>query len=186
MQLAAALQGYERALREGSLHMYLVNSCYDRCAHCYMSAVPEHSPKARCIDAGNLLHFIDLLRQDKPRGLSTGFSGGDPLLHPDIIRIVDEVSEHSRLEVLTSGFALSSRNTTNRRKLLEALVRSDASFLVASPEEPYHSITWEDISDIRQYIQEQGFDPDRLGYPSRARNTSLLEEEKSCPKNCNE
>ena len=170
MKLETALKGYEIALKEGNMHIYPVNSCYDGCAHCYMSAVPENSPKAKYIDTDNLLHFIDLLRQDKSKGLHIGLSGGDPLLHPDIIKILDNLSEHSRLELLTSGFALSSRNTNNRNELLEALTRSNASFLVASPEEPYHSITWDDISEIRQYVKDQGFNPNRLGYPSRAGN----------------
>jgi len=170
MKLETALKGYEGALREGNMHIYPVNSCYDRCAHCYMSAVPEHSSKAKYIDKGNLLHFVDLLREDRPKGIHIGLSGGDPLLYPDIVEMLDVLSEHSRLEVLTSGFALSSRNTKNRKKLLEALGRSNASFLVASPEEPYHSITWDDISEIRQYVKEQGFNPNKLGYPSRAGN----------------
>jgi hypothetical protein len=47
-------------------------------------------------------------------------------------------------------------------------VRSKASCTVASPKEPYHSITWGDVSNIRKYIKEQGYNPDRLGYSSEA------------------
>jgi len=170
MKLSTTLRGYEDALRDGSLHVYATNSCYDRCAHCYMSAVSENSSNAKYIDTYNLLHFVDLLRQDKPKGISITLTGGDPLLHPEAVKILDELSSHSRLEVMTSGFALSSRNTTNRKELLESMAKSKARFLVASPEEPYHSITWDDISDIRKYIKEQGFNPNKLDYASKGGN----------------
>lgn len=170
MGIEKALIGYETALRRGNLHVYAVNSCYDRCPHCYIDAVTENSPKSRFIDAGNLFHFVDLLKQDKPTGLQIGLSGGDPLLHPEIIKILDTLSHHSKLEILTSGYALSSRNNYNRKELLESLVRNKLSLIVASPEEPYHSINWKDISEIRHYIKEQGFSPNQLGYPSRTGN----------------
>ncbi|MBI5065478.1 radical SAM protein [Candidatus Woesearchaeota archaeon] len=166
MESETALAKYEKMLMEGNLHIYLTNSCYDRCAHCYMNAVPEKSHRARHINPDDLIHFANLLRQDKPRGLNIALSGGDPLLHPDIVPILDSLSEHSSLEILTSGFALSNRNA-NRKELLLALARCNGAFAVASPEEPYHSITWETISDIRKYIKEQGFSPRKFGYPSR-------------------
>jgi len=167
MNREKAIEQYKKSLKQGDVHAYLVNSCYDRCGHCYMSALPEHSAKAKQINPDDLFHFIDLLRQDKPEGLHIGLSGGDPLLHPDIVRILDTLSTHSMLEVLTSGFALSPRNTKNRAELLKAMARSNARFLVASPDEPYHSITWNDIEGIREYIHEHNYSPRKLGYPSR-------------------
>ncbi|MBU0667177.1 MAG: radical SAM protein [Nanoarchaeota archaeon] len=166
-----ALKTYETTLKNGNIHIYLVNSCYDRCAHCYINAVPETSPKTKSIDTEDLLHFIDLMQQDKSVGLNIGLSGGDPLLHPEITTILDSISNHSQIEVLTSGFALSKRNKNNRQELLEALVKNNVNCIVASPDEPYHSITWDDVADIRKYIKKQGFNPNRLGYPSKKKQT---------------
>ncbi|MBT5021572.1 hypothetical protein HON01_02025 [Candidatus Woesearchaeota archaeon] len=61
-------------------------------------------------------------------------------------------------------------NKTNRKELLEALVRAEPRFIVASPDEKYHSINWEDVSEIRQYIKEQGFNPNKFGYSSKSKN----------------
>jgi hypothetical protein len=167
MNIQETLRKYEDVLRDGqTLQFYLANACYDRCAHCYMNTVPETSSKARFVDKEDMFHFVDLMRQGERINLS--ISGGDPLLHPDIVDILDHFSGVASMDILTSGFALSDRNTSNRKELLEALVRNGTSCTVASPDEQYHSITWKDYNDIKKYIKEQGFNPGKLGYASRS------------------
>lgn len=168
MKLEKALKEYRKVLNNGDMHAYLVNSCYDRCLHCYVSAVPENSSRARYIDTDNFLHFVGLMKQNNDNKINVALSGGETLLHPEIVKILNYLSPISNLEILTSGFALSARNTKNRKEILEALDKSRASFMVASPNEPYHSITWQDVKEIKRYIQEQGFNPNKFGYPSRA------------------
>jgi len=164
MTIEKAIEGYRKTLQEGNLHVYATNSCYDRCAHCYVNAVPENSCKAGYVNKDDLSHFANLLRQGKEK-INVGLSGGDPLLHPDVSEMLGYFSKDN-LEILTSGFALSKKNTKNRKELLESLAKSNASFLVASPDEPYHSITWDDYSEIRDYIKKKGFSPNKLGYTS--------------------
>mgnify|MGYP001560356685 CR=1 FL=1 len=168
MKLEKALKEYRKALNNGDMHAYLVNSCYDRCRHCYVGTVSENSSRAKHIDTDNFLHFVGLMKQDNDNKINVALSGGDPLLHPEIVKILDYLSPISNLEILTSGFALSVRNTRNRREILEALDKSKASFMIASPNEPYHSITWQDVKEIKRYIEEQGFNPNKFGYPSRS------------------
>ncbi len=170
MKLEKALNAYKKIIQNGNVHLYTTNSCYDTCGHCYMSALPHHSKKSKHINTDDLIHFTKLLQEDKPKGINVTLSGGDPLLHPKITTILDTLSEHSQLDILTSGFALSTKNTEKRKELLDSLIKSDARFFVASPDEPYHSITWKDISEIRSYIKEQGHDPNKLGYPSKTKN----------------
>ncbi len=165
-KLERALKNYEQRLRTGPLLVHATNACYDHCAHCYMNAVPQDSPNARYVNADDMLHFIGILRQDNPE-YTVGLSGGDALLHPEIVRILDSLSAHSQFEIKTSGFALTSRNTKNRKELFEAVARSKAWVHAAQPGEQYHSITRGDIQDIRQYAEEQGISTKNLGLPSR-------------------
>lgn len=164
-----ALKGYERALRQGILHVHSTNACYDACAHCYISAISPKSSCAKFIDADNLIHFTKLLSQNrlKKDKLFVTLSGGDFLLHPKAVTILDTLSKYSLVDVMSSGFPLSKRNTTNRKELLEALVRNNITCVVASPDEYYHSLTWDDVDSVAEYIKKQGYNPKRLGYSSK-------------------
>jgi len=146
-------------LLTGNIHFYLTNGCYDTCNHCYMSAVPIS--KAKYIDTEDMLNFAELIGRD------IGLSGGEPLIHPDILEILENIE---RPEILTSGFALSKRNP-KRKELLEALVKSKARMKVASPDEPFHSLTWDDVDEIRDFIKSQGYNPRKLGYSSKKEET---------------
>ena len=167
MDLNKTLNGYGRLLENAStFHVYATNACYDVCGHCYMNAVKDGSPRSKHIDREDLTHFLNLMNQNLDGTITVGLSGGDPLLHPDITGILGDISEIGNIEVLTSGYALSDKNP-NRLELLGALVKSSASFVVASPDDPYHSITWEKVQEIEEYIRGEGINPRNLGYPKR-------------------
>lgn len=169
MELEKALQKYKNVLMKSTnFHVYLTNACYDNCAHCYMGAVPPKSRKAKYIDYGDLIHFVSLMEQGTNGTFTTALSGGEPLLHPEIVPIMDNLANYGNLEVLTSGFALSPKNP-NRAELLDALIRNKPCMEVAHPTEPYHSITWQDIDEIKEYVKQKGYKLTKLGYPSKSK-----------------
>lgn len=68
----------------GTVHWILTGRCNFRCKHCYMSA-----PDARY---GELSHasVMDIVRQISECGISSvSLSGGEPLVRPDFLEIVD-------------------------------------------------------------------------------------------------
>lgn len=161
--MKSLIHAYRKLLKANNYHVYATNTCYDHCAHCYMSAVPIGSRNSKYIDMDDLLHFINLVRQGHGSRINLGLSGGDPLLHPDIIRLVKSTVDFANLDFLTSGFAFSERNTTNRDELIECLSNRGIRIINASSGEPYHSITREDYEEIKKYIRKKGYHPSGLG-----------------------
>ena len=104
-----------------------------------------------------------------PDGVDSTLTGGEPLLHPEIADIIGHLAEKGAVSVLTSGFALSRRNP-NRVELLDRLKDLDASYEVASPDEHYHSITKDDVAEIKHFIRAQGLKPKKFGYGSTSVN----------------
>lgn len=92
-----------------SFYLYLTSGCNLRCRHCWVS--PSFSPEE--LDPGEYLD-VDLLRravtEGKPLGLrSAKLTGGEPLLHPRFVEIVDFLSAEG-LEIImeTNGTLLDS------------------------------------------------------------------------------
>lgn len=62
-----------------SLHIEIANMCNERCVHCYI----PHTCKVRTIDSGL---FYKILKQGREANiLNVTLSGGEPLLHKDIL-----------------------------------------------------------------------------------------------------
>ncbi len=85
------------------LYFYLTRGCNLRCRHCWIDPAfqsADHTYPA--LDAGL---FGEILREAKPLGLSgVKLTGGEPLLHPDILELLEAVrQEDLRLTVETNG-----------------------------------------------------------------------------------
>ena len=94
-----------------SLHIYLTNRCNLRCAQCYMAAGDgradeELSPAAWRRVLGE---FTDLYG---PSGVS--FSGGEPLLRPDLPDLADEAHGQGHYVTLFSNGTLVSDDMASR------------------------------------------------------------------------
>jgi len=90
-----------------TIYFYLTDSCNLRCRHCWI-APDYHSDNDGC-QFLSLEIYRAIIRQAKPMGLSTvKLTGGEPLLHPDIMEIIDIARENRlRLNVETNGVLLS-------------------------------------------------------------------------------
>jgi SynChlorMet cassette radical SAM/SPASM protein ScmF len=85
------------------LYFYITQGCNLKCRHCWIS--PRYmasGEKAPCLDFGL---FQSIIEQAKPLGLqAVKLTGGEPLLHPEIERMLDHIREQSlRLTVETNG-----------------------------------------------------------------------------------
>jgi len=90
----------------GVLFIEMTARCNERCLHCYAEAGPERS------ESLSLQKIHGILVQAKAFGCPTvQFTGGDPLIHPDLIKAVKVACEldFSDIEIYTNGLLLSSR-----------------------------------------------------------------------------
>jgi SynChlorMet cassette radical SAM/SPASM protein ScmF len=86
-----------------TIYFYLTEGCNLRCRHCWMG--PKHEggePREQCLDVEL---FRSIVSQAKPLGLATvKLTGGEPLLHPGIMSLLDIVrQERLCLTMETNG-----------------------------------------------------------------------------------
>jgi len=88
----------------GMLFIELTDRCNERCIHCYAESTPE------CSNRLALDEIKAVLKESHTLGNPTvQFTGGDPLIHPDIIEAVAAARDfdYKTLEIYTNGLALS-------------------------------------------------------------------------------
>jgi len=93
----------ERTYPLNQIYFYLTEGCNLRCRHCWIA--PKYQTKANQYPALDLNLFKSIIEQAKPLGLKgVKLTGGEPLLHPDIDKILGVVrSEKLSLNVETNG-----------------------------------------------------------------------------------
>ncbi len=93
--------------RLGTIYFYLTEGCNLACKHCWLSPP---------LEKGELKHaylpvadFQTVIREAKPLGLNTvKLTGGEPLLHPDILEILRLIAEEKlNLTIETNGTLLT-------------------------------------------------------------------------------
>jgi len=88
----------------GMLFIELTDRCNERCIHCYAESAPE------CSNRLKLDEIKAVLKEARTLGNPTvQFTGGDPLIHPEIIEAVAAARDfdYKTLEIYTNGLALS-------------------------------------------------------------------------------
>lgn len=88
----------------GMLFIEMTDRCNERCIHCYAESAPE------CSNRLKLDEIKVVLKEARTLGNPTvQFTGGDPLIHPDIIEAVAAARnfDYKTLEIYTNGLALS-------------------------------------------------------------------------------
>jgi len=88
----------------GMLFIELTDRCNERCIHCYAESSPE------CSNQLGLNEIKSILKEARTLGNpAVQFTGGDPLIHPNIVEAVATASDlgHKTLEIYTNGLALS-------------------------------------------------------------------------------
>lgn len=85
------------------IYFYLTEGCNLRCRHCWIT--PKYQTEGQTYPALDFDLFQSIIKQAKPLGLSgVKLTGGEPLLHPQISKILDLIRvEKLRLTVETNG-----------------------------------------------------------------------------------
>ena len=87
-----------------TIYFYLTEGCNLKCRHCWI-APPFEGAKEKKYPFLDFELFKDIIQQGKKLGLSgVKLTGGEPLIHPDINRILDHIyDEGLNLTVETNG-----------------------------------------------------------------------------------
>jgi SynChlorMet cassette radical SAM/SPASM protein ScmF len=85
------------------IYFYLTEGCNLRCRHCWIA--PKYQSEGNSYAALDLDLFKSIIEQAKSLGLSgVKLTGGEPLLHPQIIQILEYIqTQDLRLTVETNG-----------------------------------------------------------------------------------
>ncbi len=88
----------------GMLFIEVTDRCNERCIHCYAEAAPECANRLSLDEMGRVL--IAARRLGRP---AVQFTGGDPLIHPDIVAAVAMARDmgFDTIELYTNGLALN-------------------------------------------------------------------------------
>lgn len=85
------------------IYFYLTKGCNQRCRHCWIA--PKYQTEAQTYPSLDVKLFCSIIDQAKPLGLAgIKLTGGEPLLHPEIERILEAVQgEDVCLTLETNG-----------------------------------------------------------------------------------
>lgn len=79
-----------------SVFLHITTRCNLSCNHCYITC-----PTPNDLPASLVLRLMDEMQEHQ--GTSATLSGGEPLLHPEIKRILDYAAPRLKLQLLTNG-----------------------------------------------------------------------------------
>ena len=87
----------------GIIYFYLTEGCNLKCKHCWIA--PKYQTEKNVWPSLDFELFKDIITQGKELGLSSvKLTGGEPLIHPDIDKILDHIrKEKLRLTIETNG-----------------------------------------------------------------------------------
>ncbi|MDX8413954.1 MAG: radical SAM protein [Mariprofundales bacterium] len=97
--------GYQQLICDdlGLLFIELTLRCNERCLHCYAGSDPERSETLTCTEVKQVLD--EARAMGNPR---VQFTGGDPLIHPDLVTLVAHAHalQFETIEIYTNGVLL--------------------------------------------------------------------------------
>lgn len=139
----------------GMLFVELTDKCNEKCIHCYADSSPDRT------DFLPLDQIKSALKQAATFGTPhLQFTGGDPLIHPQLIEAVEYAATLSfqGIEIYTNGLLLND-------KLLQKLLPFQPSFsfsIYADNAETHDTITrvpgsWKRTLDAMKRAQNKGF-----------------------------
>jgi SynChlorMet cassette radical SAM/SPASM protein ScmF len=143
-------------------YMYLTAGCNLACRHCWIS--PQYQPNG---GTGGHLDF-ELFKRAIDEGLTLGLkhvklTGGEPLLHPDITRIIDVLFEEKLGMTIETNGTLLTRDFTHYLREHSTLTHISISLDGASPSthDPFRGVKGsfdKAVQGIR-YLVEVGYPP---------------------------
>ena len=101
----------------GTIYFYLTEGCNLKCRHCWINP-PHESGEKKKYPFLDFEHFKDICQQGKKLGMhSVKLTGGEPLIHPDINKIIDYINEEDLgLTIETNGTELTPELIAKIRK----------------------------------------------------------------------
>lgn len=104
------------------IYFYLTKGCNLRCQHCWVA--PQYQAPDQFYPSLDLDLFQSIIQQAKPLGLSSvKLTGGEPLLHPNILEIIEIIrSKGLLLSVETNGTLCTPRLAEKIAKSINPLV----------------------------------------------------------------
>ena len=111
------------------IYFYLTQGCNLRCRHCWIA--PKYQTEETIWPSVDFELFKDIIRQGMELGLSgVKLTGGEPLIHPDIEKILDHIREKDlKLTVETNGVKCTPG-------IVEKIVRNKNPFVSVSLDAP--------------------------------------------------
>ena len=111
------------------IYFYLTQGCNLKCRHCWIA--PKYQTEETVWPSLDFELFKDIVRQGMDLGLSgVKLTGGEPLIHPDIERILDHINETGlRLTIETNGVKCSPQ-------IAEKIMKNPRPFVSVSLDAP--------------------------------------------------
>ena len=143
-------------------YFYLTHGCNLACKHCWLS--PEFKNNGRT--GGHL--DLDLLKGAVEEGIPLGLSsakltGGEPLLHPDFIKIVDYLTEKDISVTIETNGTLLTKELASYLKLHTSTWFVSVSIDGANPEthDRFRGVqgAFEKACNAVSYLAQAGFNP---------------------------
>jgi len=107
------------------IYFYLTQGCNLACRHCWLA--PKFDPGADRYPALAVEFFETAIREAKPIGLSgVKLTGGEPLMHPDIVRLL-EIVQHEEL-----GLNIETNGVLCTPRLAAEIAKSENAFVSVS------------------------------------------------------
>jgi SynChlorMet cassette radical SAM/SPASM protein ScmF len=143
-------------------YMYISGGCNLACRHCWVT--PTYEPNGstgQCLDFDLYKQAIE---QAQPIGLtSIKFTGGEPLLHPDFVRMVDYATKHGlRMWMETNGTLLTRELAQHlKEKTLLDFISVSLDGATAQTHEYMRSVpgSFEKARQGIKYLIEVGYKP---------------------------
>jgi SynChlorMet cassette radical SAM/SPASM protein ScmF len=115
----------ETTFKLEQIYFYLTEGCNLACRHCWLS--PKLQNKHASYPVLSVGLFKSILDQGKELGLKTiKLTGGEPLMHPGIIEILDSISEREY------AFSIESNGVLCSPKLAKQIARHKSAFVSIS------------------------------------------------------
>ena len=104
------------------LYLYLTEGCNLACRHCWLA--PKYDPYCSKYPYLDIEIIKSIVNEALPLGLaSVKLTGGEPLMHPSIIKIVNLINDYKlKLNIETNGLVLSKEIVNEIAKNVDAFV----------------------------------------------------------------
>lgn len=122
MQNKFPVKQYRVGYNDFNILAYVADVCNYSCQYCY-----NNMPRTKtCLDLSMLLKFVKLIRQKTTKNIELDLIGGEPTLHPDLLRFCIELQSVPNL--VTTIYTNFATNISLLKQLEEVNVKFEATW----------------------------------------------------------